>query len=90
LDEHQITVGDKGHGDGGVTELLHQLAADRLEEPDVKKDVTVVTVCENDKLTAANNLTSSKYLKVQYTKYTNKFGKKNPQGDNPLIHVNPT
>lgn len=76
-------MGDKGHGDGGVTELLHQLAADRLEEPDVKKDVT----CENDKLTAANNLTSSKYLKVQYT---NKFGKKNPQRDNPLIHVNPT
>ena len=62
-----------------MTELLHQLAADRLEEPDVKKDVTVVTVCENDKLTAANNLTSSKYLKVQYTKYTNKFGKKIPR-----------
>ena len=70
-------MGDKGHGDGGVTELLHQLAADRLEEPDVKKDVT----CENDKLTAANNLTSSKYLKVQYT---NKFGKKKSPARQPF------
>ena len=58
LDEHQITMRDKGHGDGGVTELLHQLAADRLEEPDVKEDMTVMTVCENCERTAANSLTN--------------------------------
>ena len=51
LDEHQITVGDKGHGDGGVTELLHQLAADRLEKPDVR----ALRYVKMTRLTAANN-----------------------------------
>lgn len=67
-------MGDKGHGDGGVTELLHQLAADRLEEPDMKKDVTV---CENDKLTAANNLYNK--LKVSQSTVYKQIRKKIPR-----------